>query len=80
MIPGLCKSGPKLPTHRQVFGKTIFCMLRNLSTHLNPYSASVAIWQQGLENFKNKILTIFLGFQNFLSILRLIVVKSLFTV
>ena len=25
--------GPKLPTYRQVFYKTIFCMLRNLFPH-----------------------------------------------
>ena len=34
---------PKLPTHRQVLCKTIFCILRNFYTHFNPYSTSVAI-------------------------------------
>ena len=44
------------------------------------YSTSFAIWQQGLENLKTNVLTMFLGFQKLLSILRLIIVESLFTV
>ena len=57
MIPGLYKICPQLPTHRQVFCKTMFCTLRNLFTHFNPYSTCVAIRQQGLENLKNNFLT-----------------------
>ena len=47
-------------------------MLRNLSPHFKPYSTNVNTWQQGLENFKNNFLIMFLGFQNFLSTLRLL--------
>ena len=67
MIPGLHITGSKLPTYHQVLSKTIFCMLRNLSTHFNPYSTSFAIWQQGLESLNNKFLTMFFGFQTRLS-------------
>ena len=47
-------------------------MSRNLSTHFNPYPASVAIWQQSLENLKNIFLTMFYGFQKLLHTLRLL--------
>ena len=72
--------GPKFPTHRQVLNKAIFYMLRNLSTHFNPYSTIVAMWQQGLQNFLNNFLTMFLGFQKLSSILLLIVAQYLFAV
>ena len=71
MIPVLCTIGPKLRTH---------CLVRNLPTHYNPYCTSVAIGQQGLENWKTNFLTMFLGFQKLLSTLHLIVVECQFTV
>ena len=52
-------------------------MLGNLSSHFHLYSTNVAIWQQGLENFKNNLFTMLLGFQKLLSILRLIVDECL---
>ena len=56
------------------------CMLRNLSTHFNPCSTTVAMWQQSLENLKNNFLNMFLEFHKLLSTLHLIVVECLFTV
>ena len=72
MIPGLNTIDPKLPTHREVFCKTILCMLRNLFSHCNFYSTCVDVWQQSLDNLKNNFLALFLGFQKLLNSLRLL--------
>ena len=78
MIPGLYKIGSKLLIYHQLSAKH-FLFAKELATHFNPYSTTVAIWQQGLENFKNNCLTIFLEFQNLLSTLHLSVVECLLT-
>ena len=82
MIPGLYIHTRNWPETSHVSPSSLLnniCVLRKLATHFNPYSISVAIWQQGSENFKNNVLTIFLGFQKLSITLHLIVVECLFT-